>query len=74
MPYEPSYEPAPYRRWNPKPSWQSVHQHPAPKHEFVTVRRYDDGVEFKAKNVGSFWKDESGQTVDDAGLQWLMPI
>lgn len=69
------YDIAPHTRWDPKPSWQSIFHHPPPKHEFVTVRRFDDGTPFKAK-LGSdgHWRDEGRLMVKPDGLQWLMPL
>lgn len=69
------YDVAPHKRWNPQPSWQSIVHHQPPRHEFVTVRRFDDGVPFKAK-IGSdgYWRDEGDLIVKADGLQWLMPV
>jgi hypothetical protein len=58
---------ASHQRWHP------INQVPPPKYEFVTVRRFHDGLPFRARLTDRFWRDEGGLIVKEDGLQWLMP-
>lgn len=42
------YEPAPYRRWDPKPTFFAIIHHPATPGTHYTVRHGQDGEPFDA--------------------------
>jgi hypothetical protein len=48
MTHEPSYEPAPYRRWDPKPNWLQAAFHPPERGQRYEVKITSDGTSFEA--------------------------
>ena len=51
----PSYEPAPYRRWDPKPWWAQPVFHPPTPGTSYTARLFESGTPFDA------WYSHSGE-------------
>lgn len=66
------HDEAPYRRWDPKPAWLDVHFHPPKRGVMHIVKRFQDGVPFKATfGRDGFWRDEGGLILSDADLYCL---
>lgn len=78
----PSYEPAPYRRWNPQPSWLQVAFHPPARGQIYEVKHYSDGVPFRAYlNHSGVWMLNDADSPDHGQmlpsviyLYWLSKV
>lgn len=72
MPYEPSYEPSPYRRWNPQPSWLQAHFHPPERGRQYEVKITSDGTSFLAYlSYDGVWRHESANGAPLATVTYL---
>ena len=66
---------APYRRWNPTPTWLRADQHPPERGQIHTVKKLENGEPFQAylsHNGVWLFKDKYGLSFDPGlFLYWL---
>jgi hypothetical protein len=66
------HDDAPYRRWNPLPSWLQAHFHPPERGHLYDVKVGSDGVPFKAYlSYDGVWRHGSANGAELATVTYL---
>lgn len=66
------HDDAPYRRWNPQPSWLQAAFHPPERGQLYDVKIHSDGVPFKAYlSYDGVWRHGSTNGAQLATVTYL---